>query len=129
MGFTIRDDGSTGRIGTVTPKTVLEIRETSQIDPSLIIKDGDYIWFHGEKYEKIVPPKPQTLYGLIEDWWADIFTVNANDDAETSIENLVDRIAQWLPKEQSAQGSQNVYVECTVEGFNDCLNKIKGKLR
>jgi hypothetical protein len=34
-----------------------------------------------------------------------------------------------LPKEQSAAGSQNVYVECTVEGFNDCLKKIKGKLR
>jgi len=48
---------------------------------------------------------------------------------ETSIEDLVDQIQLWLPKEQSASGSQNVYVECTVEGFNDCLNKIKSKLR
>ncbi len=47
----------------------------------------------------------------------------------TSIEDLVDQIQLWLPKEQSASGSQNVYVECTVEGFNDCLNKIKSKLR
>lgn len=102
---------------------------THKIDPSLILKDGDYIWFHGEKYEKIVPPKPQTLYSLIEDWWCDIFTVNSMDDMETSIDDLVDRITEWLPSEQSAEGSQNVYVECTVEGFNDCLTKIKSRLR
>ena len=62
------------------------------------------------------------LQDLIHDWWEDIFT------GETSIADLVDRIEAWLPKEQFAN-SQNAYVECTVEGFNDCLNKIKGKLR
>lgn len=65
----------------------------------------------------------QTLTDLIHQWWDEIFT------GETSIKDLVDRIEAWLPKEQTAQGSQNVYVECTVEGFNDCLTKIKGKLR
>jgi len=65
----------------------------------------------------------QKLYDVIADWWEDIFT------GETSIQDLIDRIEAWLPKEQSAAGSQNVYVECTVEGFNDCLNKIKRKLR
>jgi hypothetical protein len=48
---------------------------------------------------------------------------------ETSIDDLVTRIEEWLPKEQSAAGSQNAYVECTVEGYNDCLNKIKSKFR
>ncbi len=43
--------------------------------------------------------------------------------------DVVDLVEDWLPKEQSAAGSQNVYVECSVEGFNDCLTKIKGKLR
>ena len=65
-----------------------------------------------------------TLYDVIADWWDDTFTKK-----ETSLQELVDAIEDWLPKEQSAAGSQNVYVECTVEGFNDCLNKIKGKLR
>ena len=65
----------------------------------------------------------QTLHDLLHDWWEDIFT------GKTSIEDLVDRVEAWLPKEQSAAGSQNVYVECTVEGYNDCLTKIKGKLR
>ena len=68
--------------------------------------------------------KPQTLYDVIADWWDDTFTKR-----ETSLQELVDAIEEWLPKEQSAAGSQNVYVECTVEGFNDCLTKIKSKLR
>ena len=72
--------------------------------------------------------KPTTLYEIIADWWDEIF-LNNNEAAET-IESLVDRIEkEWLPKEQSAAGSQNAYVECSVEGFNDCLTKIKGKLR
>jgi len=45
------------------------------------------------------------------------------------IENVVNLVEDWLPKEQSAAGSQNAYVECSVEGFNDCLKKIKGMLR
>jgi hypothetical protein len=73
--------------------------------------------------------KPQNLTDLIYDWWEDIFTSHSNLDIEASIDDLVTRIEEWLPKEQSAAGSQNAYVECTVEGFNDCLNKIKGKLR
>ena len=73
--------------------------------------------------------KPQTLYDLIYDWWEDVFTTNSNDDMETSIDDLVERIKHWLPKEQSAAGSQNAYVECSVEGFNDCINKIRRKLR
>ena len=70
--------------------------------------------------------KPPTLYQILWEWWEDLEdTLNM----ENSIQDLVNDIEEWLPKEQSAQGSQNVYVECTVEGFNDCLNKIKGKLR
>jgi len=35
----------------------------------------------------------------------------------------------WLPKSQSSSGSQSLGVEDMVEGFNDCLKKIKSKLR
>ena len=73
--------------------------------------------------------KPQSLTDLIYDWWEDVFTTHSDWDMETSIEDLVDRIQLWLPKEQSAAGSQNVYVECAVDGYNDCLNDIKRKLR
>jgi HPt (histidine-containing phosphotransfer) domain-containing protein len=65
----------------------------------------------------------ESLTNLIHDWWDDVFT------GETSIQDLIDRIEKWLPKEQSAVGSQNVDVEFLVDGFNDCLHKIKSKLR
>jgi hypothetical protein len=81
----------------------------------------------GVKYQKVEKPKPTTLYDIIADWWDEIFM--NNNEAAVTIESLVEDIEEWLPKEQSAAGSQNVYVECTVEGFNDCLTKIKGKLR
>ena len=73
--------------------------------------------------------KGQTLTDLIDDWWSDIFTTGSDWDSETSIDDLVCRIEAWLPDEQSAAGSQNAYVECSVEGFNDCLKKIKRNLR
>jgi DNA phosphorothioation-dependent restriction protein DptG len=83
-----------------------------------------------EELEEIKKKKEtENLTDLIYDWWEDIFTSHSNLDMEASIDDLVTRIDEWLPKEQSAAGSQNVYVECTVEGFNDCLNKIKRKLR
>ena len=64
-----------------------------------------------------------TLYNVIEDWWDDVFT-----NKETSLHELVDAIEGWLPKEQSAKGSQNAYVECTVDGFNDAITQIKNNL-
>ena len=69
------------------------------------------------------------LYDVILDWWDDIFSVNSNDDSVTSVRDLVRRIDEWLPKPQSAAGSQSIGVEELVQGFNDCLNKIKSKLR
>ena len=74
-------------------------------------------------------PKSKTLTDLITRWWKDTFVSHTSWGAKTSIADLVDQIQLWLPKEQSAAGSQNAYVECSVEGFNDCLTKIKSKLR
>ena len=87
-----------------------------------------------EKWEKD-PPEflkfelGKTLTDLIYQWWGDVFTTHSDWDMETSIEDLVDQIQLWLPKEQSAAGSQSIGVEELVQGFNDCLNKIKSKLR
>jgi hypothetical protein len=101
----------------------------TETDISKVLIEGEYATIMGVKYKRVEEPKkPETLYGIIADWWDEIF-LNNNEAAET-IESLVDRIEkEWLPKEQSAAGSQNVYVECSVEGFNDALQKIKRKLR
>ena len=90
-----------------------------------------------ELIEKLVKKPPEflkfelgkTLTDLIYQWWGDVFTTHSDWDMETSIEDLVDQIQLWLPKEQSAAGSQSIGVEELVQGFNDCLNKIKSKLR
>ena len=44
-------------------------------------------------------------------------------------DEIVDLVERWLPKEQSAEGSQNTFAIDATEGFNHCLNKIKGTLR
>ena len=70
----------------------------------------------------------KTLEELIERWWCDVFTSKKYYwDMETTIQDLCDRVFLWLPKEQFAN-SQNLYVELTVEGFNDAIKKIKSKI-
>ena len=71
------------------------------------------------------PKKPETLYDIIVRWWGDAET----QDKDPIIADLVDDIEKWLPKEQSAAGSQSVSVIDLVDGYNDCLTKIKSKLR
>jgi hypothetical protein len=44
-------------------------------------------------------------------------------------DEIVDLVEKWLPKEQSAEGSQNVDTELLVDGFNDCVRKMKEMLR
>jgi hypothetical protein len=68
---------------------------------------------------------PDTLYDIIVRWWGDAET----QDKDPIIADLVDDIEKWLPKEQSAAGSQSVSVIDLVDGYNDCLTKIKSKLR
>ncbi len=116
---------TTFRLGTKCPKTQLQVME--DLDPSLILKDKDCIYYRGVKYQRVESQKPTTLYEIIADWWDEIF-IN-NNPSEQTIESLVEQIEEWLPKPQSAAGSQNAYVECSVEGFNDCLTKIKSKLK
>lgn len=75
-----------------------------------------------EQLDKMVEEfKQQTLYDVCLEW--------KDADINPMVSDLIDRIETWLPKEQSAAGSQNAYVECAVEGFNDCLYKIKSRLR
>ena len=64
--------------------------------------------------------KSQKLWNMVRDELG--YSIELCDE-------IVDLIEKWLPKEQSAAGSQNVDTELLVEGFNDCLTKIKGKLR
>lgn len=44
-------------------------------------------------------------------------------------DDIVDIVEDWILDEQSASGSQNVNTELLVEGFNDCVRKMKEMLR
>jgi hypothetical protein len=44
-------------------------------------------------------------------------------------DEIVDAVEEWLPEPQNAAGSQNVNTELLVDGFNDCLRKMKEMLR
>jgi hypothetical protein len=83
-------------------------------------------------------PKPEgslkfqlgkSLEDILYDWWSDVFVNHSDLDTETSISDLVDRIELFLPKSQSAEGSQSFDSELLVEGWNNCISVIKGKLR
>jgi hypothetical protein len=72
-------------------------------------------------YDKMVEErKSQKLWNMVRDELG--YSIDCCDE-------IVDLVEKWLPKYQSAAGSQNVDTELLVDGFNDCLTKIKGKLR
>ena len=110
--------------GTKCPETKLEIKMT-ETDISKVLIEGDYATIMGVKYKRVEEPKPTTLYDIIVRWWGYAET----QDKDPIIADLVDDIEKWLPKEQSAAGSQSVSVIDLVDGYNDCLTKIKSKLR
>ena len=71
----------------------------------------------------------KTLEDLITRWWLDTHTVHKDWDVPTCVDDLIDQIQLWLPREQSHEGTQDVSVIDLVDGYNDCLTKIKSKLR
>jgi hypothetical protein len=72
----------------------------------------------------------KTLETLITRWWDDVYDgIHQDWDKEVAIDDLIDQIQLWLPKEQSHEGTQDASVIDLVDGYNDCLEKIKSKLR
>ena len=72
-------------------------------------------------YDKMVEErKSQKLWNMVRDELG--YSIDCCDE-------IVDLVEKWLPEPQNASGSQNVDTELLVDGFNDCLTKIKGKLR
>lgn len=61
----------------------------------------------------------QTLTDLIADWWADVFTTGVDCDGDTCIEDLVNQIEEWLPKEHDTNSYK----------WNQCIRMIREKLR
>lgn len=71
----------------------------------------------------------KTLEDLITRWWCDVFTKHDDWDMETAIDDLIDQIQLWLPREGSSEGSQDHYAIVATDAENFLLQKIKSKLR
>ena len=72
----------------------------------------------------------RSLEALITRWWDDVYDgIHQDWDREVAIDDLIDQIQLWLPREQSHEGTQSASVIDLVDGYNDALTKIKSKLR
>ena len=71
----------------------------------------------------------KSLEDIAYEWWDNVFVSNNFSGLDVCIDNLINDIESFLPEEQNSSGSQNSYVDCATEGWNDCLRTIKSKLR
>jgi hypothetical protein len=85
----------------------------TEIDPSVILKDGDCIYFRGVKYQRVEEPKPPTLYEMFCKKHLQF----------VSREVICEIVTEWLPDE----------VEVDMEeynmGWNACLKYLRGRIR
>jgi hypothetical protein len=101
-------------------KSQNQMKET---DISKVLIEGDTATIMGVKYKRVEEPKPKTLYGLIGNWWDNVFVVHNACNNETAIDYLVNDIEKWLPDELEYDGEEYQL------GWNDALRSIKEKLR
>ena len=99
----LQDDGRTLKVSLYS---MFQQKETKPMD--------DVIDKLVEKY------KSQKLWNMVRNELG--YSIDCCDE-------IVDLVERWLPKEQSAEGSQNVDVELLVDGFNDAIQKMKEMLR
>jgi hypothetical protein len=84
-------------------------------------KDNPASYITDEVVNRLVKKhQAQKLWNILKDKWG--FSEDACGD-------IVEAVAEWLPKEQIAAGSQSLDTELLVDGFNDCVRKMKEMLR
>ena len=88
----------------------------TEIDPSLILKDKDCIYFHGEKYQKVETPK--SFYNKL---W-DLLKTKLNDtlDCDELTDGVVDLIKDNIP-----EPLKNKYHSDIIAGYNNALNDVR----
>ncbi len=107
--------------------------------PSEDVRWGAFLAGYQSTQPKAIPvEEPQSksmdevVERLVKQYQAQKLWNRVRDELGYSIDccdEIVDLVEKWLPKEQSAAGSQNVDTELLVEGFNCCLYKMKEMLR
>ena len=115
----LKECRQTGRTTATTEKVLKTVfSQMKETDISKVLIEGDTATIMGVKYKRVEEPKPKKLFDIIR---------NLGYSVDMCYE-ILDAVRCWLPEPQSAAGSQNVDVEFLVDGFNDCLKKIKDGL-
>jgi hypothetical protein len=96
------------------------------------VREDDY--YNEVEWDEKDNPKPMddVVNRLVKKYQAQKLWNRVRNELGYSIDlcdDIVDLVESWLPKEQSAAGSQNVDTELLVDGFNSCLQKMKEMLR
>ena len=107
-----------GKLKDILDRKEQQLKQMKETDISKVLIEGDTATIMGVKYKRVEEPKPKKLFDVIR---------NLGYSVDMCYE-IVDAVRCWLPEPQSAAGSQNIDVELLVDGFNDCLKKIKDGL-
>jgi hypothetical protein len=94
----------------------------TKIDPSRIIKDGDNIYFRGEKYKKVEEPK--TFYNKLWELVSD--KVGNNTDADELTDRIMDLIRDTIPDPSNPDLFNRMFMN---EYLNNGYNAYKATVK
>ena len=90
----------------------------TEIDPSLIYKGEDFIYYYGEKYQKVVEPK--SFYDKL---WEELGKkVGYGIDCDKLTDRVMDLIKDNIP-----ESIENKYHSDVLAGYNNALKDVRGK--
>jgi hypothetical protein len=97
---------------------MVELKMT-EIDPSLILKYDDHIYYHGEKYQKVVEPK--SFYDKL---WEELGKkVGYGSDCDKLTDRVMDLIKDNIPGSAQGLGLPEWYL-----GYNEALRRVNRRL-
>ena len=87
-----------------------------EIDPSLILKSGDCIYYHGIKYQKVEEPK--SFYDKV---WELVRTkLDDTPDCDELTDRIMDLIRNNIPEPM-----ENKYHSDVIQGYNTALKEME----
>ena len=96
------------------------LKQMTKIDPSHILQSGDYIYYHGIKYQKVV--EPNSFYNKL---W-DLLKTKLNDtlDCDELTDEVMDLIKDNIP-----EPLENKFYYDIIHGYNTAIKDIVEKFR
>ena len=94
------------------------LKQMNKIDPSHILQSGDYIYYHGIKYQKVVEPK-----SFYDNVWE---LVRKYLDDTTDCDELTDRVMDLI-KDNIPEPLENKFHSEIIHGYNTAIKDIVEK--